>query len=126
MNLNKTVEIKDIDSMVVQMAAHSKEAALELPTLSTEKKNQALATLAQLIEENVDELIEVNKKDLEEGETVGLSQALLDRLKFTLERITQMADGVKEVIALPDPLGEEMEKKLRPNGLEIRKVLLAF
>ena len=122
MNLNKTVEIKDIDSMVVQMAAHSKEAALELATFSTEKKNQALATLAQLIEENVDELIEVNKKDLEEGETAGLSQALLDRLKFTPERITQMADGVKEVIALPDPVGEEMEKTLRPNGLEIRKV----
>jgi glutamate-5-semialdehyde dehydrogenase len=122
MNINKTVETKDIASMVVQMAAHSREAALELATLSTEKKNEALATLAQLIEENVDELIEVNKKDLEGGDKAGLGQALLDRLKFTPERITQMADGVKEVIALSDPVGEEMEKTLRPNGLEIRKV----
>lgn len=108
--------------MVVQMAVHAKEAALELATLSAEKKNEALATLAQLIEENADELIEVNNKDLEEGDKAGLGQALLDRLKFTPERITQMADGVKEVIALSDPVGEEMEKTLRPNGLEIRKV----
>ena len=116
------MEIKDIESMVKQMAAHSNEAAHELAILSTEKKNQALATLAQMIEENVDDLIEVNKKDLVDGEGSGLSQALLDRLKFTPERITQMADGVREVIALPDPVGEEMEKTLRPNGLDIRKV----
>ena len=122
MNKSQTVEAKDIESMVVQMAVHAKEAALELATLSAEKKNEALATLAQLIEENADELIEVNNKDLEEGDKAGLGQALLDRLKFTPERITQMADGVKEVIALSDPVGEEMEKTLRPNGLEIRKV----
>ncbi len=122
MNINKTVEIEGLNSMIKQMASHSREAALELATVSTEKKNQVLATLVQLIHENDDELIEVNKKDIEEGDRVGLGHALLDRLKFTPERITKMTDGVKEVIALPDPVGEEMERTLRPNGLEIRKV----
>lgn len=104
------------------MAADAKEAAYELATLSTEKKNHVLTTLVQLIEDSVDDLIELNKKDLLDGATAGLSQALLDRLKFTPERIAQMAEGVKEVITLADPVGEEMDKTLRPNGLDIRKV----
>ncbi len=112
----------DIESMVQQMAVRSKEASQSLATLSTDKKNQTLDTLARLIDARADQLIEVNLKDIKDGEAAGLSQALLDRLKFTPERISTMAEGVREVIALPDPVGEELEKTKRPNGLDIRKV----
>lgn len=121
-DITQNADAESVESMVLGIAKKARTASLALATLDTEAKNRVLQTLAELIEANEANLIETNKKDLEAGEEAGLTQALLDRLTFTPERIAGMAEGVRQVAALPDPVGEEMEKTVRPNGLDIRKV----
>ncbi len=121
-SINTLSEIGSIDSMVFSLGKNACAASRKLATLSSQIKNDVLSTLADLIENRVDSLIEENRKDLYSGREAGLSGALLDRLTFTPERIAGMAEGVRQVAALPDPVGEEIEQITRPNGLDIRKV----
>ena len=119
----KTVsEIESIGSMVHSLGLKARAASRILATLSPQRKNDVLSTLADLIENRVDSLLEENQKDLHIGRQAGLSKALLDRLTFTPERIAGMAEGVRQVASLPDPVGEEIERTVRPNGLDIRKI----
>ncbi len=111
-----------IETQVREIAERAKMAALKLAVLPAEKKNQVLETLAGLLEKNSASLIEVNRKDLIAGEAAGLNPALLDRLEINRQRIKKMADGIREVIRLPDPVNEELERTVRPNELDIRKV----
>ena len=112
----------DLATTVRQLAEAARAAALKLAVASTEAKNRALNTLAEKIESSIPALIAVNAKDLEAGRAAGLSAAMLDRLTLNESRIRQMAQGVREIVALPDPVGTELERTLRPNGLVIRKV----
>lgn len=112
----------DLKAQVETIAQQAQAASLSLATLSEEEKNKTLLTLADLIVGNTAALIEENKKDLVAGESNGLSQPMLERLTFTEARITAMAEGVRQVAALPDPVGEELEQTVRPNGIDIRKV----
>ena len=89
--------------------------------METAIKDTALKRLAELLSERKDKILEANAKDLSEGEANGLSQALIDRLRFTPERIEAMAEGVRQVISLPDPVGETIEESIRPNGLRLVK-----
>ncbi len=111
-----------LENLVIELTKDARRASLEVAVLSTEKKNAILLSLAELLEKNRGALITENKKDIEDGKKSGLSKALLDRLKFTPERIDAMIDGVKNVAELPDPVGEEIESTVRPNGLDIRKI----
>jgi glutamate-5-semialdehyde dehydrogenase len=93
-----------------------------LATASAETKNAALTRLAELLPASADALLAANAKDLAAAEDHKLSGAQIDRLTLDAKRITQMAEGVRQVAALPDPVGEELERTVRPNGLEIRKI----
>jgi glutamate-5-semialdehyde dehydrogenase len=93
-----------------------------LMTADTETKNKALAEIAREIEKRTDEVLEENRKDTEAAVQSGITKALLDRLTLTEERIKGIIDGINEVIALPDPIGEVLERTVRPNGMEIQRL----
>jgi glutamate-5-semialdehyde dehydrogenase len=112
----------DLATTVRQLAEAARAASLKLAVATTEAKNRALTALAEKIESSIPALIAANARDLEAGRAAGLSAALLDRLTLNESRIRQMAQGVREIVALADPVGAELERTTRPNGLVIRKV----
>ena len=112
----------DLATTVRQLAEAARAASLKLAVASTQAKNRALTALAEKIESSIPALIAANARDLEAGRAAGLSAALLDRLTLNEARIRQMAQGVREIVALADPVGAELERTTRPNGLVIRKV----
>lgn len=99
----------------------AKEAARLLATLPTLVKNRALLAMADGLLANTQAILAANAADLENGKARGLSQALLDRLMLNETRVRSMAEGLREIAALPDPIGEIIEGWRRPNGLEIVK-----
>src|SRR2546428_13041461 len=101
---------------VVQKASQAKAAARQLATLSTAVKNKALLAMADALEAREAELLEANKKDLAAAR--GLSKAAIDRLTLDTQRIKEMAVGLREVAALPDPVGEVTKMWRRPHGLQ--------
>jgi len=109
---------------VAAVCAAAKHASRLLATLDTQAKNDALERIAAGLEARVGEILEANMLDLEAGRESDLSAALLDRLALDERRIAAMAAGVRQIIALPDPVGEVVDGFRRPNGLEIRKVLV--
>lgn len=117
----------DLPKLVTALARRARAASLVLATASTDQKNAALARLAVLLDSSMqptstDALLAANAKDLAAAKKNNLTSAQIDRLTLTPKRIAQMAEGVRQVAALPDPVGEELERTVRPNGLEIRKV----
>ena len=94
----------------------------EVQKLSTEIKNKALLTAADKLVGRKEAILEANRKDIGAGRAGGMSEALIDRLTLTSGRIDQIAEGLKQVADLPDPVGEVMDEFQRPNGMKIRKV----
>ena len=109
-------------SEVKQKAWLAKQAATITTSLTTEQKNIALTLIADELEKATAEIVTANAKDIETGKQNGTSQSLLDRLLLTPERVKAIADGVREVIALHDPVGEVLSQFTRPNGIEITQV----
>jgi glutamate-5-semialdehyde dehydrogenase len=107
---------------VAEVCERAKRASRRLATLDTAAKNGALEAIAAALEGRVDEILEANAEDLEDGRAAGLDDALIDRLSLDRKRVQAMADGVRDIVALPDPVGEELESRTLPNGLELRKV----
>ncbi len=91
-----------------------------LCSLSTEKKNQALLKMADALIENVDDILKENAKDLENAKG-NISDVMLDRLALSKERIEGMAEGIRQVAALPDPVGEVLDRVERPSGIVVEK-----
>ena len=112
----------DIKQYVSDKAKKAKAASRTLANISTEIKNNALFKMAAGLEKESARLIAENKKDLAEAEKKGLSKAMIDRLTLNPERIKAMADGLREVAALPDPVGEVLRMWRRPNGMEVGKM----
>jgi glutamate-5-semialdehyde dehydrogenase len=112
----------DIKQYVTNKAKKAKAASRALANISTEIKNNALFKMAAGLEQSAERLMAENKKDLDAGEKKGLSKAMLDRLELTPERIKAMADGLREVAALPDPVGEIVKMWRRPNGMEVGRM----
>ena len=104
-----------------QMGAKAKDASRFLMTAGS-KKDIALGAIADALCENCEEILAANKIDLENGEKSGLTASLLDRLRLSEERINGMADGVRQVAALPDPVGRVLDGRTLKNGLQIEKV----
>ncbi len=100
----------------------ARQAAKRLGTASTQEKNRALDAIAQALLAQKERILEANAADLESGRTGGMSAALLDRLALTPERIEGMVEGVRQVAALPDPVGAELSRRTLPNGLEVRRI----
>ncbi len=104
------------------LARQAREASRVLARLGTDEKNAALGAMATALEAAAPELAEANARDLEVGRSLGLSGAMLERLTLTPARIAAMASGLREVAALPDPVGRVLDERVRPNGLRLRKV----
>lgn len=108
-------------SEVRTKAALAKQAAATLNRMTTEQKNDALLRMADALIADQNEILAANERDLARGEENGTSPSLLDRLKLTPDRIAGIADGLREVVALPDPVGDLLESFDRPNGMHIEK-----
>jgi len=108
--------------IVVGVCRAAREASARMGRASAPEKNAALAAMARGLRGKTQWLREQNRKDLEAAASRGLSGAMLDRLTLTDERIEQMAAGIEEVIALPDPVGEVEKMWRRPNGLWVGKM----
>ncbi len=100
----------------------AKRAARDLASASTATKDAALEATARLLGERTAEILEANAADLADERAAGLTQALRDRLTLTEDRVAAMAEGVRAVALLDDPIGEELERKTLASGLELRKL----
>jgi len=104
----------------------AKSASRELAITSTTLKNNALALMADALVEHAQEIIVGNQKDIENARMAGMKESLIDRLMLDEKRVVNMADGLRKVIELQDPVGEMLTGMKRPNGLEIAKVRVPF
>jgi glutamate-5-semialdehyde dehydrogenase len=111
-----------IEEQVREIALRARAASLALATAPTAAKNAALLALADLIDASHAEILEANARDRAAAEAAGLAKAPLDRLSFDRGRLGLLAESVRQVAALPDPVGDVLEEWSRPNGLSLRKV----
>jgi glutamate-5-semialdehyde dehydrogenase len=112
----------DLVQLVTSIAQRARAASLVLSTALTSAKDDALRQLASLIDTSHAALLAANQKDLASPEAAALTAAARDRLTLTPARLKQLAESVRAVIALPDPVGNVLEETTRPNGLRIRKL----
>ncbi|MBM3843266.1 MAG: glutamate-5-semialdehyde dehydrogenase [Verrucomicrobia bacterium] len=112
----------DLAQLVTTLARRARAASLALANVPRERKDAALLRLAGMLEAAGPELLAANARDLSSPEATALPAATRDRLTLTPERLRQLAESVRQVAALPDPVGEVLEETTRPNGLRLRKV----
>lgn len=108
--------------MLKAMGQQARTAARLLAGATTGEKNDALLAMAAQLEAQTDAILAANAQDVAQAAANGMNPSMLDRLSLSAERIAGMADGVRQVAALPDPIGEVMDGFRRPNGLKIEKV----
>jgi glutamate-5-semialdehyde dehydrogenase len=107
---------------MTRLARQAKEASRQLAQLTTAEKNGCLLAMADAIAVDTEAIQEANAIDLEDAANAGLSNAMLDRLKLDDKRVGGMAKGLREVAALPDPVGRILDDRTRPNGLRLQKI----
>jgi glutamate-5-semialdehyde dehydrogenase len=118
----KAVPAVDYREELVQACVQAKAASRALASASAESRNRALEEMAEALVESKADILFKNEIDVEAGRKAGLSAALLDRLKLDEKRVDGMAKGLREMAALPDPLGKVIESRSRADGLKIDKV----
>jgi glutamate-5-semialdehyde dehydrogenase len=111
-----------LTEQMTALAKQARAASRELARLTTDEKNRCLLAMADALEKNAGAIKSANAKDMETGASLGLSSAMLDRLKLDDKRIAGMAKGLREVAALPDPIGKTLDERTRPNGLRLQKI----
>lgn len=114
--------MQNIHDYVRQTAAAAKQAFYDMGAAATAQKNAALLRMAELIRLHSAEITAANAQDMEQAAAKGLEPSMLDRLKLTENAVENMCEGLRQVAALPDPVGEMDEFRLRPNGLQIGKM----
>ena len=114
--------MSDLKSQILEYGRRARAAARQLARLDAAAKNAGLLAMADEIMAAKEEILSANARDLEQGRANGLSVAMLDRLSLNEKRLAAMADGIRQVAALPDPVGETIRDWTRPNGLRITKV----
>jgi glutamate-5-semialdehyde dehydrogenase len=107
---------------IAESCAAAKRAARTLASAPTASKDAALAATARLLDERVDAILEANAADLADERAAGLTAALRDRLTLTPARVAAMAEGVRVVAALDDPVGEELDQRTMQSGIDLRKI----
>lgn len=108
-----------MNEMLIQMGEKAIAAKGQLQKLNVAVKNKALESVAKSLNERTEDILKANSMDMEKAIKNNMKDSLLDRLKLTSERIASMAEGLREVISLDDPVGEVLNMKKRPNGLMI-------
>jgi len=111
-----------LSDQMLMLAQQARAASRDLARLSSAEKNFCLLAMASALESNGAAIRQANERDVEAGQAAGLSAAMLDRLKLDDRRILAMARGLREVAALPDPIGRVLDERVRPNGLKLQKV----
>lgn len=111
---------------IERLATDAKLASRRLATLSSAHKDRALLEMAEALELRMGEILEENAIDMAEGRKRGLTNALLDRLRLDEDRVRGMADALREVAALPDPIGEVVEGRRTSEGLQVQRVRVPF
>ncbi len=112
----------DLREQITELAKRARAASRALAKLSTAEKNQCLLAMAEGIEKAADQILAANECDMEAAVKGGMSKAMLDRLLLNERRLKSMADGLRQVAALPDPVGRILDDRIRPNGLRLQKV----
>jgi len=112
----------NLNEQMTRLARQARAASRELARLTTAEKNSCLLAMAGALEKNADDIKQANTMDMEASVKSGLSPAMLDRLKLDDQRIAGMAKGLREVAALPDPVGKILDERVRPNGLKLQKI----
>ena len=120
--MNVQTKPEDAAQIVAELGRRAKAAAVALRNASTTAKNKALTDGARLIRAEKAAILAANARDLSAAKAAGMSSALQDRLLLNEARIESMAKGLDDIAALPDPVGAEIERWQRPNGLEISRV----
>ena len=104
------------------LCSAAKAAKYEIAAIETEKKNEALLKIADLLVQESEAIIIANARDITTATTKGMSIPLIDRLRLTEDRIKAMSEGLKQVAELPDPLSDVLDEWELPNGLKLKKV----
>lgn len=112
----------DIKQYILETGKRARKASRIMAKTDTSTKNQALLNIADLIIESQEKLLEANALDFDAGNANGLDAALLDRLELTPERIKSMAEGLRQVAGLPDPIGEVSAMEERPSGIKVGRM----
>ncbi len=115
-------EVPDIRQYMRQVGARARQASREMARAETAAKNSALEAIAVAVERATGSLVQANGKDLEAGARAGLDAALLDRLTLDSRRIAAMAQGLRQIAALPDPIGEITGLNYRPSGIQVGRM----
>ena len=111
----------DLPTEILDLGRRAKAAARQLARLSTERKNAGILAMADALGSHADKILAANVLDVEAAGEAGISGAMIDRLRLDQKRLAAMADGIRAVAALPDPVGETIRAWTRPNGIEINK-----
>jgi glutamate-5-semialdehyde dehydrogenase len=111
-----------LTEQMTELAKHARSASRDLARLTTDEKNTCLEAMAKALEREAQAIKTANALDMETASKMGLSSAMLDRLKLDDKRIAAMAKGLREVAALPDPTGKILDSRTRPNGLKLQKI----
>ena len=107
--------------MLNEVGKNAKAAARVLAAATTEEKNSALIKIAEALEAGCADILKANAVDMDAGRAKGMTASLLDRLMLNSDRVRGMADGVRDVVSLPDPVGRVLSDEMRPNGLHLVK-----
>lgn len=109
-------------SMITELAHAARQASRQLAALDSDSKNQVLSAMSNALRANQDDILAANQKDLQAARDQEISEAMLDRLTLTPERINTMAEGIDTIVGLADPVGLRRELGTRPNGIKISKL----
>ena len=113
---------EDLSAYMLGLGARARDASRTLAGASTEAKNAALVAIAESIGDRTEAIKSANRRDLDAGRSSGLAAPLLDRLELTDARIRSMAEGLRQIAALPDPVGEISDLRMRPSGLQVGRM----
>lgn len=112
----------DVENYMRRLGLQAREAARLIARADSQAKNQALRHIAANLRDHTHTVIEANRLDVEAAKAKGLAPAMLDRLTLTEKNLVQMADGIAQIAALPDPVGEIDELKFRPSGIQVGRM----
>src|SRR5262245_4482194 len=112
----------NLTEQMAELARRARQSSRELARLSPAEKNFCLLAMAVALEKNGTAIRAANERDVAAAQGAGLTAAMIDRLKLDEKRIASMAQGLREVAALPDPIGRVLDERVRPNGLKLQKV----
>src|SRR5882757_7452305 len=120
--MNISEKAMDVKSYMLEIGRKARAAARLMAKADTDSKNHALNVMAEAIRRDASKLLAANARDVEHAKKIGLDTAMIDRLTLTDKSIASMAEGVLQVIALADPIGEITDLKYRPSGIQVGKM----